>query len=223
MAPDEHPAAARPEQRAQSGLQWAVRWHGVVVFLLLIGSVPLVHLAWHWIAGMDEPIVLTRNQKPRPPLSWSRTRPGQWQWALDLEQHLQEASPIVWWLRGNYNELRYLLGLYASDSVAVGRDGWMFLPQSLHPDEDALRRSAVKRAQFLARLHARPSLELAPGPIRYALALHPPARVPESLNGFGLWNALVLVLMLAAYGWPIAQFIIQPSPGAIVHRVGGGG
>jgi hypothetical protein len=132
-----------------------VRWHGVVVFLLLIGSVPLVHLAWHWIAGMDEPIVLTRNQKPRPPFSWSRTRPGQWQWALDLEQHLQEASPIVWWLRGNYNELRYVLGLYASDSVAVGRDGWMFVPQSLHPDEDLLRRSAEKRAQFLARLRAR--------------------------------------------------------------------
>jgi hypothetical protein len=29
--------------------------------------------------------------------------------------------------------------------------------------------------------------------------------------------------MLAAYGWPIAQFIVQPSPGAIVHRVGGAG
>jgi len=39
--------------------------------------------------------------------------------------------------------------------VAVGRDGWMFVPQSLHPDEELLRRSAERRAQFLARLRAR--------------------------------------------------------------------
>jgi cytochrome c oxidase subunit 1 len=53
----------------------------------------------------------------------------------------------------------------------------------------------------------------------YALAVHPPQRVPAALNGFGLWNVLVLVLMLMAYGWPIAQFVIEPSPAAIVHRV----
>src|SRR4051812_30947327 len=53
----------------------------------------------------------------------------------------------------------------------------------------------------------------------YALAVHPPHRVPAALNGFGLWNVLVLVLMLFAYGYPIAQFIIMPSPGAIVHRM----
>jgi hypothetical protein len=27
------------------------------------------------------------------------------------------------------------------------------------------------------------------------------------------------VLMLIAYGWPLAQFAIEPSPAAIVHRV----
>jgi cytochrome c oxidase subunit 1 len=53
----------------------------------------------------------------------------------------------------------------------------------------------------------------------YALAVYPPQRVPAALNGFGLWNVLVLVLMLAAYGYPIAQFIVAPSPGAVVHRV----
>ena len=53
----------------------------------------------------------------------------------------------------------------------------------------------------------------------YALAVHPPQRVPAALNGFGLWNVLVLVLMLLAYGYPLAQFVIAPSPSAIVHRV----
>jgi cytochrome c oxidase subunit 1 len=53
----------------------------------------------------------------------------------------------------------------------------------------------------------------------YAVAVHPPKRVPAALNGFGLWNVLVLVLMVLAYGFPIAQFLIEPSPSAIVHRV----
>jgi cytochrome c oxidase subunit 1 len=43
-------------------------------------------------------------------------------------------------------------------------------------------------------------------PLRYALAVNPPARVPPSLNGFALWNAIVLVLMIVAYGYPIGQF-----------------
>jgi cytochrome c oxidase subunit I len=57
----------------------------------------------------------------------------------------------------------------------------------------------------------------------YALAVHPPERVPAALNGFALWNVLVLVLMIAAYGYPIAQFFIIDAPEAIVHRVDGRG
>jgi cytochrome c oxidase subunit 1 len=43
-------------------------------------------------------------------------------------------------------------------------------------------------------------------PLGYAVAVNPPARVPPSLNGFGLWNAIVAVLMIVAYGYPIGQF-----------------
>ena len=31
-------------------------------------------------------------------------------------------------------------------------------------------------------------------PLRYALAVNPPARVPAALNGFALWNSILLVL-----------------------------
>ena len=55
----------------------------------------------------------------------------------------------------------------------------------------------------------------------YAVALHEPAHVPRALNGFGLWNAVVLTLMVIAYGWPIAQFFVNPPPAAIVHRTDG--
>ena len=74
---------------------------------------------------------------------------------------------------------------------------------------------------LLAQLHGR---DIVPVPtaqfaLNYAIPLYPVSRVPAALNGFGLWNVLVLVLMLAAYGWPIAQFIATPSPGAVLHHV----
>jgi cytochrome c oxidase subunit 1 len=76
--------------------------------------------------------------------------------------------------------------------------------------------SALLFVRNLAVLH-RSAL---PAPMRalYTLAVDPPQRVPLALNGFGLWNVLVLVTMLMAYGYPIAQFIVAPSPTAIVHR-----
>jgi cytochrome c oxidase subunit 1 len=48
-------------------------------------------------------------------------------------------------------------------------------------------------------------------PLRYALAVNPPTHAPASLNGFALWNAIVVVLMVAAYGYPIGQFLILKS------------
>jgi cytochrome c oxidase subunit 1 len=58
-------------------------------------------------------------------------------------------------------------------------------------------------------------------PMRYALPVDPPRRVPTVLNGFGLWNVFVLFLMLFAYGWPIAQFFVLKPPPAVVHHIGG--
>jgi cytochrome c oxidase subunit I len=44
-------------------------------------------------------------------------------------------------------------------------------------------------------------------PLQYALAVNPPKTVPASLNGFALWNTILLVLMVIAYGYPIGQFL----------------
>jgi cytochrome c oxidase subunit 1 len=82
--------------------------------------------------------------------------------------------------------------------------------------------SALLFVLNLYRLH-RPRRRAAPAePVLYALAVHPPVRVPKALNGFALWNVLVAVLMAAAYGYPIAQFFIDPPPEAAVHRLSGG-
>jgi cytochrome c oxidase subunit 1 len=73
----------------------------------------------------------------------------------------------------------------------------------------------------LLEFHRAPAVAAdAPRP-RYALAVHPPQRVPSTLNGFALWNVLVLIIMVAAYGYPIAQFFVIGPPQAIVHSVEG--
>lgn len=77
--------------------------------------------------------------------------------------------------------------------------------------------SALLFVWNLAKLHrARPAA--AAPQVEYALAVHPPGRVPRSLNGFAMWNLFVAILMAAAYGYPIAQFFIDPPPQAVVHR-----
>jgi cytochrome c oxidase subunit 1 len=74
----------------------------------------------------------------------------------------------------------------------------------------------------LLSLHARRQAAAPPvrSGISYALAVHPPVRVPSILNGFALWNLLVLILMAVAYGFPIAHVIMMDAPPAVVHRIG---
>jgi cytochrome c oxidase subunit I len=48
-------------------------------------------------------------------------------------------------------------------------------------------------------------------PLRYALAVNPPVRVPNALNGFALWNAILLVFMIVEYGYPVGQFFFLKS------------
>jgi cytochrome c oxidase subunit I len=64
--------------------------------------------------------------------------------------------------------------------------------------------SAILLITILVRSHF--GVRVAEEPMRYALAVNPPQHVPAALNGFGLWNTIVLVLMLFAYGYPIGQF-----------------
>ncbi|MGA7329864.1 MAG: cbb3-type cytochrome c oxidase subunit I [Rhodomicrobium sp.] len=80
--------------------------------------------------------------------------------------------------------------------------------------------SAILFLWNLASFHWHGRLVALP-PFRYALAVNPPERVPSVLNGFGVWNVMVLVLMLAAYGYPIAQYFILNPPQAVVHHLYG--
>jgi cytochrome c oxidase subunit I len=66
--------------------------------------------------------------------------------------------------------------------------------------------SAILLIVILARSHF--GERMVGAPLRYALAVNPPTHVPASLNGFALWNAIVLVLMVVAYGYPVGQFFL---------------
>ena len=48
-------------------------------------------------------------------------------------------------------------------------------------------------------------------PLRYALAVNPPVKVAPALNGFALWNVLLLMFMIFEYGYPIGQFFVLRS------------
>ncbi|WP_024276107.1 cbb3-type cytochrome c oxidase subunit I [Hyphomicrobium sp. 802] len=55
--------------------------------------------------------------------------------------------------------------------------------------------------------------------MHYAVAVYPPKRMPNALNGFGLWNTVTAFLMLVAFGYPIAQFYLLDVHPALIHRV----
>ena len=62
----------------------------------------------------------------------------------------------------------------------------------------------------LARTHGAAKAELT---MEYAEPIHPAPRVPALLNGFGFWSTVVVIYIVASYGYPIAQFFLNPTYG----------
>jgi cytochrome c oxidase subunit 1 len=60
-----------------------------------------------------------------------------------------------------------------------------------------------------------------PGGYRFSVAVHPDARVPAALNGFGLWVSLMVALTVVNYGFPIAHLLSLRNNDVPVIRVGG--
>ncbi len=142
-------SAQHDEGRAdrQTEAQWAMRWFGVVAMGLLLGSVPFFHVVWHGAFGKARPPVEVRSQESMPEWSWSSFLDGHW--APAVERHLKEASPVIWLLRGAWNELRYAAGIYQSSSVYNNGSGWFFSRHTLHPSwAEFVQRGPSRRAMF---------------------------------------------------------------------------
>jgi cytochrome c oxidase subunit 1 len=121
---------------------------------------------------------------------------------------------LPWHWLGLQGQWRRVANFNYADPIISGWGPWVLVSLA---GGLILLASAVLFVRNLAVLHRGPAAVIA-RPL-YALAVHPPQRLPAALNGFGLWNVLVLVLMVLAYGFPVAQFIVEPSPSAIVHRM----
>jgi cytochrome c oxidase subunit 1 len=51
--------------------------------------------------------------------------------------------------------------------------------------------------------------------VEYADSLHTVARMPHLMNSFGFWVGLIVVYMVASYGYPIAQFFLLDTHGTV--------
>lgn len=135
----------------QTPAQWAVRWHGIVLAALLVFSVPVFHLTWHGILGHDEPLIVTRSQVPMLMPSLENVMDGTWMTQVD--QYMREMSPIVWRLRGTWNETLFRFGLVQSDRVYLGREGWLYEGATVHPDVDRFDAMSAARRRVYSRVH----------------------------------------------------------------------
>src|SRR6476619_5369949 len=138
-------------------------------------------------------------------LPWERPllRAQLWLWFIGMM-----VMTLPWHWLGLQGQWRRVANFNYADPIIAGWGPWVIVSFVAGL---VLLASALLFVRNLLVLHLSPRAAIA-RPL-YALAVHPPQRVPAALNGFALWNVLVLVLMVAAYGWPILQFVIDPSPG----------
>jgi cytochrome c oxidase subunit I len=176
-------------------------WVTAHFHLIFGGSVVIMYFAiayeiWPRLTGRDHP-------------SLAPLRMQLWLWFIGMM-----IMTLPWHWLGLQGQWRRVANFNYADPIIAAWGPWVVV--SLVGGLILLV-SAILFVRNLVVLH-RSSVQAIASPL-YALAVHPPKRVPAALNGFGLWNVLVLVLMILAYGFPIAQFVIEPSPAAIVHRV----
>jgi cytochrome c oxidase subunit I len=176
-------------------------WVTAHFHLIFGGSVVIMYFAiayeiWPRLTGHDH-------------VSLAPLRLQLWLWFLGMM-----IMTLPWHWVGLQGQWRRVANFNYADPIIAAWGPWVIVSLG---GGLVLLASAFLFVRNLAVLHRSPSVVIA-RPL-YALAVHPPRSVPAALNGFGLWNVLLLVLMVLAYGWPLAQFVYAPSPSAIVHRV----
>ena len=133
-----------------------------------------------------------------------------WSWAVGMM-----TLSLPWHLLGLKGQWRRVAQFDYTDPAISWWTPWMAISLA---GGAILVASAFLFLWNLTAFHRIPRTAAAPKPIGFAVALHP-GGTPAALNGFRLWNVLVLVLMVAAYAYPIIQSFIVKPPYAVVHRV----
>jgi cytochrome c oxidase subunit I len=134
-----------------------------------------------------------------------------WSWAVGMM-----VMTLPWHYLGLQGQWRRVASFDYTNPLIAGWAPWVLV--SLAGGVLLLASSLMFIVNLIPRRNA---LRLADVTYSFALAAHPMPRAPAVLNGFKLWNVLVAVLMLTAYGFPLLQFFERPSPQAAVHRMSG--
>jgi cytochrome c oxidase subunit 1 len=148
-----------------------------------------------------------------PAMSAKLQRLQLWLWAIGMM-----VMTLPWHFLGLQGQWRRVATFNYADPRIAGWGPWVDVSLA---GGAVLLASALLFLWNLAPRRGAQALEPAPG-YAYALAVHPPHRVPRILNGFTQWNWLVAFLMAVAYGFPILQFMDGGSPQAVIHRLAGG-
>jgi cytochrome c oxidase subunit 1 len=135
-----------------------------------------------------------------------------WLWAIGMM-----VMTIPWHYLGLLGQWRRVAAFDYADPRIAPWGPWVVV--SLIGGIILLASAALFVVNLLPRRNPRTEAE---APYAFALAAHQPTRVPAPLNGFSMWNVVVAVLMLIAYGYPILQFFLNPAPRAVIHRLAGG-
>jgi len=151
----------------------------------------------------------------RSPASLARQRLQLWLWFVGMM-----VMTLPWHYLGLQGQWRRVATFNYADPIIAGWGPWVIVSLA---GGVILLVSALLFVGNLIEFHRERAVPVPRLQPAYAMAVHPPVRVPAALNGFALWNVLVLVLMVAAYAYPIAQFFWINPPEAIEHRVDGRG
>jgi cytochrome c oxidase subunit I len=182
-------------------------WVTAHFHLIFGGTVVIMYFA---IAYAIWPMLTDRR-----PVSLRLQRVQLWLWFIGMM-----VMTLPWHYLGLQGQWRRVATFNYADPNIAGWGPWVIVSFA---GGAVLLASALLFVWNLLEFHRARAVAAAGLRPLYAVAVHPPERVPAALNGFALWNVLVLVLMVAAYGYPVAQFFIINPPEAIVHRVDGRG
>jgi cytochrome c oxidase subunit 1 len=147
----------------------------------------------------------------RPITSLRAQRIQLWSWTVGMM-----VMTLPWHYLGLRGQWRRVSDFDYSNPIIASWGPWVVV--SLVGGVILLASAMLFIANLVSAHRGRPG---AVPPMAYALAVHPPVRVPPALNGFRLWNIFVLILMAAAYGFPILHVLTMNAPKAMVHHVSG--
>lgn len=139
--------APEPGQEWLSPIEMESKWLRFVrialclCFVLGVCTAPVLYFATDGIR--------TTSSVPPPAVDWEQFTSGKL--AKGWERYVKELSPVTYFLRGAYNEARFEAGMLHVPRVIQGKDGWLFLKETVSGPQAAIQHvRPLRRADLKA-------------------------------------------------------------------------